>query len=251
MSDSTVPSAEVPPPPPPKSGAPGRFDLGRLLGFAFRDPRAVSKFVIGSIAVLCIPLFGLGLLALLGFKVRTARGALRGDEHPMPDWDDFGGLLLDGIKALGILLGYAAASAAVGFGFLALGVFWIAIGESMGSPPLVVLAVVGTVVAAFFLLLVILFAKVMLPAGLLRLAQSGRFGSAFRLGENVALVRAHPGAYIVLLLVLVLFAILADASVLLCLVGAIPGAFWGFAASGAAIGHAGRLMGLRDETGAA
>ena len=251
MSDTTVPAAEAsPPPPPPNSGAPARFDLGALFAFAFRDPRALSKFVIGSLAVLLIPLLGLGLLALLGFLVRTARGSLRGEEHPMPEWEELGGLLLDGLKALGIVLGYAAGAAALGFALLAIGLFWIAIGESMGSTAVVVAAALGTVVAAFFLLLVILLAKVLLPSGLLRLAATGQFGSAFRFGENITLIRAHPGHYIVLLLTLILFEILADASVLLCVVGAIPGAFWGFAASGAAIGHAGRLMGLRDETGA-
>ena len=65
----------------------------------------------------------------------------------------------------------------------------------------------GTLVAVIFLLLVVLLAKVLLPTGLLRLAATGQFGSAFRFGENLALVGANLRTYIYLLLTLILFAI--------------------------------------------
>ena len=257
--DSPPPAAPPPPPPdapppapptPPPPAAP-RFDLGALFGFAFRDPRAVSKFLIGSLAVVLIPLLGLGLVALLGFGLRTVRGSLRGDEHPMPEWDDLGGLLLDGLKALGVVLAYGLSAAIVGMTLVAFSAFWIAVGRSLDSAVFMLTSALGTLVAVIFLLLVVLLAKVLLPTGLLRLAATGQFGSAFRFGENLALVGANLRIYIYLLLTLILFAILADASVLLCVVGAIPGAFWGFTASGAAIGHAGRLMGVADRSATA
>lgn len=241
---SSPPAAIPPPEPPPPGPPPDRFDVGALLGFAFRDPRALSKFLVGCLAVLLIPLLGLGLVALLGFAVRTARGALRGAEHPMPDWDDLGGLLLDGIKALGVVLAYSVAAVVLGVVLLAFCAFWLMIGESVGSPALVVTSVFGVVAAVFFLVLVGLLAKGLLPAGLLRLAATGQFGAAFRFGENLTLISENLRTYLYLLLTLILFAILSDATVLLCIVGAIPGAFWGFAAAGAAIGHAGRLMGV-------
>lgn len=242
-----LPTDEPPPPPPPAPPAPERFDLGSLFTFAFRDPKALSKFVIGSLMVVLIPLFGLGLLALLGFGVRTARGALRGDEHPMPDWDDFGGVLVDGIKVFGVIAGYTLAAVVMGLALVAIGVFWGLIGQSMGSPAVVATSVIGSLTSVFFLVFAALIAKALIPAGIVQLAATRRFTAAFRLNANVGLIRANFGNYIVLLLSLILFAFIADLTILLCLVGAIPGYFWGMTVAGAAIGRTGRLMGVRIE----
>jgi hypothetical protein len=246
-----LPTSEPPPPPPPPDPAPApareRFDLGHLFAFAFRDPKALSKFVIGSLMVVLIPLFGLGLLALLGFGVGTARGALRGDEHPMPDWDDFGTLLTDGLKALGVILGYSVAVILMGLMLVAIGVFWAMIGQSMGSPVVVATSVIGSLTSVFFLVFAALAAKALIPLGILQLAATGRFTAAFQLNRNVSLVRQNFGTYIVLLLSLILFAFVADLTFLFCLVGLIPGYFWGMTMSGAAIGQTGRLMGVRLE----
>ena len=249
-----LPSGEPPPPPPPAPPAPPapeRFDLGRLFAFAFRDPKALSKFVIGSLMVVLIPLFGLGLFALLGFGVRTARGALRGDEHPMADWDDFGGVLVDGLKAFGVIAGYILAAVVMALALVAIAVFWALIGQSMGSPAVVATSVVGSLTSIFFLVFTALLAKALIPVGIVQLAATGRFTAAFRLNQNVALIRANFGSYIVLLLSLILFAFIADLTVLLCLVGAIPGYFWGMTVAGAAIGQTGRLMGARMDPGVA
>ena len=240
-----------PPPPPPTPPAPDRFDIGHLFGFAFRDPKAASKFLIGSLMVLLIPLFGFGLLALLGFGVRTARGTLRGDEHPMADWDDFGGLLVDGLKAAGIVIGYSLAVIAMGAAVVGIGILWAVIGQSMGSPAVVVTSILGSITSVFFLVFAALIAKALIPAGIMQLAATGRFGAAFRLNENIAWIRGNFGTYIVMLLTLILFAILSDLTILLCLIGAIPGYFWGITAAGAAVGHTGRLMGVRVEPGVA
>ena len=240
-----------PPPPPPSPPAPERFDIGHLFGFAFRDPKALSKFMIGSLMVLLIPLLGLGLLALLGFGLRTARGTLRGDEHPMPDWDDFGGLLGDGLKALGVVLGYSLAVIAMGAVLVGIVIFWAVIGQSMGSPAVVVTSVLGSIASVIFLVFAALIAKALIPAGIMQLAATGRFSAAFRLNENIAWIRGNFGTYVVMLLTLILFAIVSDLTLILCLIGAIPGYFWGVAAAGAAMGHTGRLMGIRVEPGVA
>lgn len=244
-----LPADEPPPPPPPTPPAPERFDLGRLFTFAFQDPKALSKFLIGSLMVVLIPLFGLGLFALLGFGVRTARGVLHGEEHPMADWDDFGGVLVDGLKAFGVIAGYTLAAVVMGLILVAIGVFWALIGQSMGSPAVVATSVIGSLTSIFFLVFAALLAKAMIPLGILQLAATGRFAPAFRLNENVAWVRGNFGTYVVLLLSLILFAFVADLTILLCLVGAIPGYFWGMTVAGAAIGQTGRVMGVRPEPG--
>ena len=168
----------------------------------------------------------------------------------MPDWDDFGGVLADGLKALGVVLGYSLAVIAMGAAVVGI-VIWAVIGQSMGSPVVVVTSVLGSVASVIFLVFAALMAKALIPAGIMQLAATGRFSAAFRLNENIAWIRGSFGTYVVMLLTLILFAIVSDLTLLLCLVGAIPGYFWGVTAAGAAMGHTGRLMGVRVEPGVA
>ena len=263
----------------------GRLDLGSLFGFAFRDPMAFRKWGIGCLAVLLIPFFGLGLLLLLGFAVQTARGALRGDEHPMPGWNAWASQLSDGLRAVAVVLVYGAAVTAVGgalflvsflIGMIAVGIVGGVFAGVVGAvteigvgpdvfgeilPELVAVpvagagligaaAVFGLVVTGWFVVLLAGFTKALLPAGLMQLAATGRIRPALGWVNSLRRIRVHPGTYILLLLILVLFGILVGATVSLFLVGLVPGLFWGFTASGAAIGQAGRIMGVEVETAA-
>ncbi len=259
-----------------------RIDLGFLFGFAFRDPMAFRKWGIGCLAVLLIPFLGLGLLLLLGFAVQTARGALRGEEHPMPGWNAWAGQLADGLRALVVVLVYGAAVTVVGgalflvsflIGMIAVGIAGGVLAGVVGAvteigvgpdvfgeilPELVAVpvagagligasAVFGLVVTGWFVVLLAGFAKALLPAGFMQLAATGRIRPALGWVRNLRRIRVHPGQYILLLLILVLFGILANASLSLFLVGLVPGLFWAFTASGAAIGQAGRIMGIEME----
>ena len=199
----------------------------------------------GCVAVLAIPVFGLGLVALLGYGLRTARATLRGDANPLPEWDDLTGILTDGLRAAAVVLGYGAIGALVAGAFLVFSFIWAAIGEAVGSPLGVIVSLIGLLGGLVFVALLILLLQGLLPIGILKLAAGGTIGPAFAFNDSVALIRANLGNFLFLLLSLLLFNILSQASVVLCIVGAIPGMFWGFAAWGAAIGHAGRLMGVR------
>lgn len=259
-----------------------RIDLGFLLGFAFRDSRAFRKWAMGCLAVLLIPFLGFGLLWLLGFALQTARGAMRGEEHPMPNWNQVASQLADGLRALVVTLLYAVVVAVVGGGLFLVsfligmvavgivgGIFAGVVGAvtDMGVGPDVfrhvlpeliavpvagagvigAAAVFGLVVTGWFVVLLAAFAKALLPAGLMQLAATGRVRPALGWITNLRRIRVHPGTYILLLVILVLFGILANASLSLFLVGVVPGLFWAFTASGAAIGHAGRVMGFEVE----
>lgn len=262
---------------------PARIDFAFVLGFAFRDPRAFRKWMIGCLAVLLIPFLGFGLLWLLGFALQTARGAMRGEEHPMPGWNAMPSQVGDGLRVLVVTLLYGAVVAAVGgglflvsflIGMVAVGIVGgifagvvgavtdVGVGPDLFGqvlPELVAVpiagagvigaaAVFGLVVTGWFVVLLAGFAKALLPAGLMQLAATGRIRPALGWITNLRRIRVHPGTYILLLLILILFGILAGASPSLFLVGLVPGLFWVFTASGAAIGHAGRLMGFEPET---
>ena len=215
------------------TGAPpaGTLDLGDILGGPFRDPRALPKFLAGCLAVLCIALFGLGLLALLGYSFRTAQRAGRGEQHPMPEWEDLGGLLGDGLRVVGVVLGY----------LLPVFVLTIVVGVVAFIP---LVGTLADVVLGPLTVVLSLLALVLLPVALAQMVATGELGSAFRIQDNLRLVQAHLGTYVVFLLIVILIEVLTTASAALCGIGLIPGLFWGYAAAGIAIGRVARGMGL-------
>lgn len=259
MNDSSTPgdaSTGAPPPPPEptprvEGGPPAepdrpRFDFSGVLGTAFRDPHALSKFLVGCVAVLLIPFLGLGLFLLLGFGLRTARGVMRGDEHPMPDWgNEFGAILVDGLKTAVVIVVHIVVAVAVGLALLALGGMLIGFGEADDAPGLMVVGALIGLFSLFLLMMTVLLAKGILPANLMNLAATRSLSSGFAFGDGFDNVRRAGGNYFFLLLTLIFIAIVADLSVILCIVGVIPGMFWQFATLGAAIGQVGRLAGVR------
>lgn len=81
-------------------------DLSEVMKWVFEDPEWVKKLVIGVLCLLsgaflsCLVLF-IPLFAVMGYKVRIMRQQARAPgATPMPDWDDWGSLILDGLKLM-------------------------------------------------------------------------------------------------------------------------------------------------------
>ncbi len=214
-----------------RAAASGTLDLGDILGGSFRDPRALPKFLGGCLAVIGILFFGLGLLALLGFLFQTAQRARNGEEHPMPEWGDLGQILGDGLRVLGVILGYLLPVLAL----------TVVIGI-LGFIP--VLGALANVVLGPLTLLLSLLAYALMPVAVARMVASNEIRSAFGFQENLRLIQAHLGTYVIFLLIVILIEVLSTASSALCGIGLIPGIFWGHAASGVALGRVARLMGI-------
>ena len=211
------------------AAASGTLDLGDILGGSFRDPRALPKFLGGCLAVIGILFFGLGLLALFGFLFQTAQRARNGEEHPMPEWGDLGEILGDGLRVLGVILGYLLPVLAL----------TVVIGI-LGFIP--VLGAFANAVLGPLTLLLSLLAYVLLPVAVARMVASGEIRSAFGVQENLRLIQVHLGTYVVFLLIVILIKVLATASSALCGIGLIPGIFWGYAAAGVALGRMARAV---------
>ncbi len=204
--------------------------------------------MLGSIAVVLIPFFGIGLLALVGFMARTIRNGLEGREHPLADWDDLGGILMDGLRVVGVGLVWLVAAFAAGGLVFAMAAAAGGIAGAMHSEVGGVIAALGAVVAFGFLIVLILLGHVLFPVALIRMMAADRFSEALRLDAILGLVGNKLRFSIYLLLTILLVEILGDLTILFCLVGIIPGTFWAFATYGVAMGHAGRAMGVEPES---
>ena len=237
--------------PPPSVGQPsntaagGTLDFGRALKFVTEDPDWIKKILIGGAAML-LSILVVGSILVSGYWVRLIQRAARGEARPLPEWDDLGGLFMDGLRAVGIYLAHVlvvllplglaalafvliggdfarlsggsgmedAMSELTGFGIFGLyGLFWIA------------------------MLLLMLY----LPAALTRFAVSGRFAAGFEPLENIAFIRRNLTNYALSLVVYLVASFVAQFGALLCCIGLFPASFWAVCIVGWALGETTRL----------
>lgn len=82
--------------------------MGRMIIDAFqhpfRDPRAVRKLLLGAV-LNTLPIVN---LLTLGYTLRLLEAVLGGEEERLPEWTDFGDLLVRGIKVLVVGFVYMA-----------------------------------------------------------------------------------------------------------------------------------------------
>src|SRR5437867_13015204 len=100
----------------PSTAGGGTVDFGRAFQFFFQDPDWVKKALIGGglylAGTLTLIVLGAGLLLyaiVSGYAMRVIQRAYAGDPRPLPEWEDYGGLLRDGLKMLALGVAYVLA----------------------------------------------------------------------------------------------------------------------------------------------
>jgi Sec-independent protein secretion pathway component TatC len=91
------------------------MDIGKSFTFVFEDKDWITKILIAAAILLLGIIFSWMLLiplilayALLsGYGVEILRQVVRGDLDKLPEWDDWGALLIEGVKVIVIGLVYA------------------------------------------------------------------------------------------------------------------------------------------------
>lgn len=146
------------------------------LSYPLNGDSALGRIVVGGLlgfgSFLVIPAF-----LLMGYLVWVLDGAARGEEEP-PAFDNWGDMLVDGLKATVVTLVYGI----VPFAFVFLSIFVMAGGSAAGSDAAVgvlggigVLGMLVSVLAMFVLYYLI-------PAALTNMAIEDSFGAAFDFG---------------------------------------------------------------------
>jgi len=182
------------------------MDFGKAYTFMFDDPNWLRKLGIGTLVgllgiVLMPILIGvIPLLMVVGYTLDALRNVVDGKEFPMPEWNEWGGFLIRGVKLTIALLVWS------------LPLFIIMIPLFIGA------ALTGNhnnSGTAFGVLLITcssclmflwgLFFWLISPAIYIRLAVTGRLGAAFEVGKLWALTRDNLGN-VILALILVFIA---------------------------------------------
>jgi hypothetical protein len=202
------------------------MEYGKALSFPRQDPDWLKKIGIAGLLSL-VPVFGWVLVA--GYETEVMRRVINDQPRPLPEWSDFGGLLIKGFSAIVVRIGY----------LLPL----ILLAACSGAPYLVGNAIVGanrtnpnlmnvvSWISACFGSLAVLYAIVsamLAQISVARYAATGNLAAAFHLGEVWRLFRTKPGVYlattILSALVYVLWSVLG---VIACVIGAAFG--WAYA----------------------
>lgn len=190
------------------------MEFGRAFTFAFDDKDWVKKIGIAGL-LLIVPI--LGGLVVMGWALEITRRVIHRESDVLPDWSNFGDYIVKGLMVWVIGFVYSLpiilVSACQQGGLILL--------QNNGDDTMVTAV---TVLSICFSCVVILYSLVMgfvIPAAYARLAVTGQLGSAFRFGEVIALVRAAPSAYLIVLLGSIVAGLIGSVGVILCVIGVV------------------------------
>jgi hypothetical protein len=195
------------------------MDIGKSFGFVFDDDEWITKLLIAAAIllvgilffwVLLIPAILAGFL-LGGYGVEITRRVIHGRSPVLPEWDNWGELLIDGLKAWIIGLVYA----------LPIIVVSLCLGAPIG-----ILAEdaeeVAQVFSAFMSCLNLLWGIVMaflLPAAIAFFVAEGEVSAAFRFGDVFKLVRDNFTTYLLVAVMCWVASLIGGLGLLVCGVG--------------------------------
>ncbi len=209
------------------------MDFGKAFTFPFEDQDWLKKLGIAAL-ILIIPI--LGTIVVAGWMLELMRRVINRDPQPLPDWNDFGGYVMKGLQALVVGLVYSLPMILVS---ACQQVITMGLANQNSGDDAAAMAGAGIAVClGCFSLIYGLFLGVVLPAAFGQLAATGQIGSAFRIGEVFGLVRAAPGAYIMVLLGTILAGIIGSLGLILCIVGALATYAYAMAVQGHLYGQA-------------
>lgn len=170
------------------------MDVAKAFNYVFEDERWMGKLGLGALisllSFLILPAF-----LLYGYAIGITRNVMNDEKRPLPEWEDLGTLLKDGLAMFlaGIvytlpfwLLVCIAFAATIGFGGL---------GEATQiSEDAVTAGILATygLVACLIILLALAFFFIS-PAIAIQYVREGDLAACFRFGEVLAIVRDNFG----------------------------------------------------------
>jgi hypothetical protein len=211
----------------------GTFDFGGAFRFFFEDPEWLKKAVIGGALtlggaiLLPVLLSGLVLTAMTtGYAMRVLQRSWVGDPRPLPEWTDYGTLMKEGFRFIGLYLAHVVI---VMFVPAMLILVLIVAGGALshnGSEAAGGLIALGVFALYALIGILGLLLSVYLPAALTRMTLYQRFGAGFEYKENVAFIKRNPKNYLLAWLTMLLVQAAAQVGVVACCVGIFVTAFW-------------------------
>jgi len=219
------------------------MDIGKSLTYVFEDDRWVVKLLIGTglviLSFLIIPIF-----FVQGYMVKIVRNMLDGLEKPLPEWEDWGKLFMDGLYLTIAGLVY---SAPIWLLMICGTAVFLPAGLTEGDLSSTMAAAGGIsfmLIACLAMILGILIA-LLYPAITVQYAHEDNLGACFRFSEIIAMTRENLGDVIIALLVLLGVGLVLGLLGVIPLIGwviALVASFYTTVVSGHLFGQIGRHM---------
>lgn len=193
--------------------------------YPVEDDDVVRTVAIGGLlsllGFLVVPLFVLG-----GYFVEVLDRTAEGDDVP-PAFEDWGGLIVTGLKAFAIGAAYLLVPTVLG------GIFVVGGGLGIGAAgegPAAGLGVLGVLLGGLFWFALSVVVAYLLPAALANFAERRRIGAGFDFGalKPVWLSRTYARGWIAMVVVAVIGGVVTSVLNIVPLLGSIVAAFVGF-----------------------
>jgi hypothetical protein len=175
------------------------MDVSKSFRFVIDDKQWLSKLLIG-VLMSVLSFLILPALILQGYGVKIIRHVMNGNWNDLPEWDDYGKLLKDGLFVTVAELVYTLPFIILMIvGFAATG--GMASLADGGSDLAAVAATGGGIVMFCFVILFVVALLFLMPAILIQYAIKNDFGAIFRFGEVFDIVRHHMADILIAFLV--------------------------------------------------
>jgi hypothetical protein len=178
--------------------------ITQIFTFPFRDPRWVTKLLIGGAIMFVSPLLlFVPTVFVTGYGFRMMQHIINDREDPsLPEWTDWQGLFVDGTRVIGVGLIYffpLIVIEVVAFGFMMVPSFLSSPNGGSSDPfsPFIFMGSMvgyGAMVIANLLMFLI---GAFVAAAYCHMAAKNSFASAFRIGEWWPIVRANLGGFLI------------------------------------------------------
>lgn len=206
------------------------MDIGKAFLYVNEDVDKIKKVAIGAVLTL-LAFILVPILFLMGYEVAIIRRVSRGEAEPLPEWENWGELFMDGLVVWAAHFVYALPIVLVSICSL-----FIWLPAATDNEAIAGAGIFGIVVLSCLAILFALALAFLSPALFIQYGRTGEFGSMFSFREVVAIAR---GNFVDILLVIV---VAIAANFVLGLVSWIPvcgqlifapvGFFWIMAATG-------------------
>ncbi len=212
------------------------MDIASAFTFMFDDEDWMKKMVIGALAML-LSIVVVPILAVYGYMIELIRNVSRNEEKPLPQWENLGALIMQGLMVTVIGLVYYIPVILFAC-FMAIPPILM---QEAGSDMADSLAIVSTCLSLVMSLLSLVISLI-LPAAIIRYAIHDKLSAAFQFGAVFRFITSHPGDYIIALLVSGVASVIAIFGLLLCLIGVYFTNFWAITVMGNMLGQLARKM---------
>ena len=174
------------------------MDIGKSFTFVFEDDDWIIKILIAAAILfvgvlfswlLLIPLL-LAVALLNGYMMEITRRVTRGQVDGLPEWENWGDLIADGLKVLVIQIVYMLPIIIASFCLIVPA----AVAESSEG-----LSAFLSLILGCFMVIWAILATIVMPAATAIYAATDDLAAAFRFGEVFALVRDNLSTYLITL----------------------------------------------------